>query len=283
MTSGLILEKPDIRNYSHARTFGSVSKYPTEGLKRKPVAVFDQRDTNFCTGFSMAGAMSFKLGFPVSPEFMVAIEGEVAGFPILGGTTMDMAPKALTTFGLIKQEDCPVSLAKDGPDKVSEWANYPKELWDKAKDYIQGAYYTAHTGPYDAYDNIISTIYKAHQEDEDIAVQMGTAWYGEFNVAALNKLSMPLPTLKPTNEHAWVIFDWNGDNAYALLSQGKTWGKDGVLVFPREVVNFLFKDSYATTRVMRDKDITDGSYKGQVIQYLLDALHKLLSLYQTHG
>lgn len=278
MTGGLILTKPDIRQRSHARNFGSVKSYPSEGLNRKPLAVYDQEDTNFCTGFSMAGAMSFKLGFPVSPEFLVALEGEVNNSPILGGTTMDMAPKALVIFGAIPQKDCPYSLRNDGADKVSRWSNYSAQLWVTAKKYLQGGYYTAHDGPYDAFDNIMSAISKAYQQGENIAVQCGTAWYEEFNHAAERDQPMPVPSHAATNEHAWVIYDWKGDTAYALLSQGESWGGTpypGTLRFPREVVNFLFKDPYATTRVMREKD---RSTTGLLLSYLYLALYQLQKL-----
>lgn len=281
-TGGLFLQKPDIRQYSHARSFGAVASYPTAGLGRKPLAVYDQKDTELCTAASMAGAMSFKVGFPVSFEFMAALEGEVNGYPITGGTTMDMAPKALATFGLISQKDCPYTLAIDGVDKISRWSNYPQELWQAAKKYLQGAYYTAHTGPYDPFTNIISTIYKAHLQGEEVAVQMGTMWYQDFNDAAVKDQTMPVPKSE-ISEHAWIIYDWNGDMAYALLSQGESWGGTpykGVLRFPREVVNFLFQDEYATTRVMRSRDINDGSLQGILMKYLYDTLFQLVGAYQ---
>lgn len=280
--SGVFLQKPDIREYSHERSFGAVKTYPIDGLGRRPLLVYDQKDTELCTAASMAGAMSFKLGFPVSFEFMAALEGEVNGYPITGGTTMDMAPKALTTFGLIAQIDCPYRLSVDGVAKIVSWSNYPRELWTKANQYLQGAYYTAHTGSNDEFANIVSTIYKAHLQGEEIAVQMGTSWYEEFNKAALQDHTMPIPTSK-VSEHAWVIYDWSGDTAYALLSQGESWGGTpypGVLRFPREVINFLFQDEYATTRVMRDRDITDGSFKGILYKYLMDTLFQLAGVYQ---
>lgn len=281
-TGGVLLQKPDIRQYSHARSFGSATSYPTAGLGRKPLAIYDQSDTELCTAASMAGAMSFKVGFPVSFEFMAALEGEVNGYPIVGGTTMDMAPKALATFGLINQKDCPYTLKIDGVTKIASWSNYPQELWSKAKQYLQGSYYTAHTGPYDPFTNIISAIYVAHQQGEEIAVQMGTQWYLDFNAAAESDSTMPTPKT-PTAEHAWVIYDWSGDTAYALLSQGESWGGTpypGVLRFPKEVVNFLFQDSYATTRVMRSRDITDGSLQGILLKYLYDSLFQLVGVYQ---
>lgn len=281
-TGGLFLQKPDIRQYSHARSFGAVSAYPEQGLKRKPLCIYDQKDTELCTAASMAGAMSFKVGFPVSFEFMAALEGQVNSYPIIGGTTMDMAPKALATFGLIAQKDCPYTLNGDGVDKISRWSNYPQELWQIAKQYLQGAYYTAHTGPYDPFTNIISTIYKAHLQGEEIAVQVGTMWYSEFNRAAIADKTMPMPKNK-TAEHAWVIFDWDGDTAYALLSQGDSWGGTpypGVLRFPKEVINFLFQDEYATTRVMRSRGINDGNLQGVLLKYLYDALFQLVGVYQ---
>ena len=272
---GLILKKPDIRQRSHAVNFGAAKSYPTRGLGRKPLAVYDQQDTQFCTALSMAGTESFKRGVPISPEFMVAVEGEVNTEPIFNGTTMDTAPKALVVFGAIPQKDCPYSLRNDGAQKIAYWANYPAELWAKAKQYTRGGYYTAHDGPYDAYDNIISAIYKAHQQGEEIAVQCGTAWYDEFSQAAMTNKPLPIPTNPQVSEHAWVIFDWVGDTAYALLSEGETWGNNGVLKVPRATVNFLFQNPNATTRVMRDKD---QSTTGLLLSYLYSALYQLQQL-----
>lgn len=274
------LKKPDIRQYSHSRSFGTTTTYPLGGLKRVPLAVYDQEATEFCTGFSMAGAMSFKMGFPVSPEVLVAAEGEVNGQPILDGATMDDAPEALQAYGLIAQKDSPYSLQVDGPVKVSAWSNYPASVISTALKYVQGSYYTAHDGPLDAFGNIMSAIYKAHLDGEEIAVQCGTTWYAEFNGAAENKLVMPMPVI-PVSDHAWVIFDGDGkDTAYALLSSGKDFGNNGVLEFPREVINFLFQNPNATTRVMRDKNLSDGAYSAQVLQFILNAAHQVISLYQ---
>jgi len=189
--------KKDPRQWKHQRAFGAI--HPTilpETLHRYPQAVFNQGSTGFCTAYAAAGAMTFKLKFPVSPEYQTAKEGEILGKPILQGTNMDTPCKVIHTYGCVAKSSVKLLLAKDGAIKVSDWKNYPKRLDEEAKTYKQWGYYDAHTGKYDAFDNIRGAIYNAKQAGDDIGVMMGTPWYDEFNVAAMNNSIMPMPKTK---------------------------------------------------------------------------------------
>ncbi len=275
--------KKDPRQWQHQRSFGSIHpiKLP-ETLNRKPLSVFDQGTTSFCTAYAAAGAMTFRYKKVVSPEFQTAKEGELLGNPILNGTNMDTPCKALRKYGFVQRSMVKISLLKNRAIKVSNWKNYPANLNLFAMKNKQGGYYDAHTGKFDAFDNIRSTIYKSSQKGKTMTVMMGTPWYKEFNNVAINTPSkiVPIPITKPISEHAWLIYDWEPDgtgdyNALALLSNGKKFGKNGIMRFPRDVVNFLFTYPYADTRIVEDRAQTAWKLKAIIIKLLIEVVYKL--------
>lgn len=284
-----LTEKKDLRQWSHQRTFGAVSlpSLPIT-LARTALAVFDQQTTNFCTAFSTAGALSFRIGYPVSPEFQTAMEGQIDLEPIFNGTSLNTACKAPFVFGILSDKECPLKLAKDGAQKIADWNSYTEDLRTKAGKSLQGGYYTAHKGKYDAFDNIRSTISNAKDTGQEVAVVVGTHWYQEFNEEGSDRVNNPkaimsLPVEANISDHAWVIYDWEPDgkgdfNALALLSSGTKFGDGGILRFPRSVINFLMAQPVADSRVIEARGINQGSIQAQIMQYLLQALYQLSAL-----
>ena len=255
ITSSGLIRRKDIRDkgYNHARIFGAPAplSLPKAGIGRKPLAVYDQQVTNFCTAFATAAASSYQEGIPLSPEFQVAKTGQVVGKPILNGADLRDALKSTILFGSIAQKDSPYSLENNG-NKIANWYEWPEELTQKALEHVKSAYYDVKSGPYDTFDNIRSALWQA--KDKNGVVIVGTPWYEAWNTPVQGVVSMPPFGAKTYLAHAWAIIDFTDEYLIAQLSQGESFGDKGLLYFPREVINFAFKEDWSLAFILRDKE-----------------------------
>lgn len=247
--------KRDIRDkgYNHAKIFGApaIPSLPANGLGRKPVAVYDQQNTNFCTAYSTTAASSFQEAVALSPEFQTAKTGQVAGKPILNGADLRDALKSTILFGSIEQKDSPYSLENAG-NKIANWYEWPDSLNLKALTHVKSGYYDVKNGPYDTFDNIRSALFQA--KDQNGVVVVGTPWFEAWNEPKAGVVFMPPFGAKTYLAHAWTIIDFTDDYLVAQLSQGTDFGDNGLLYFPREVINFAFKEGWTQAFILRDKE-----------------------------
>lgn len=267
--------KKDIRDkgYNHAKIFGAPSPLllPKDGLKRKPIAIYDQQGTNFCTAYSTTAASSFQEGVALSPEFQTAKTGQIVGKPIINGADLRDALKSTILFGSIEQKDAPYSLDNTG-NKVANWFVWPDTLTTKALDHAKSGFYDVKAGPYDIFDNIRSALYQA--KDKNGVVVVGTPWYEIWNEPKAGVVFMPPFGAKTYLAHAWTIIDFTDDYLVAQLSQGTGYGDKGLLYFPREVINFAFKEAWSQAFILRDKE-DNTSWLLEAYRIALSILYRL--------
>ena len=69
------------------------------------------------------------------------------------------------------------SLAKDGPERVADWRNWPTDLNVVARNYQKASYFDTLRGSFDAFDNIRLGLRKAKQDDEERVALAFTQWF----------------------------------------------------------------------------------------------------------
>ncbi len=269
-TSGL-RKRVDIRDkgYNHAKIFGAPSPLvlPKEGIGRKPLAIYNQLATNFCTAFSTAAASSYQEGIPLSPEFQTAKTSQVEGAPITGGADLRSALKSAVLFGSIPQKDSPYSLENNGT-MIADWTKWP-DLTQKALVHVKQNYYHVKNGPYDTFDNIRSALWAA--KDAHGVVVVGTPWYESWNTKThIDKAPIGEKTYLA---HAWTIIDFTDKYLVAQLSSGEQFGYKGLLYFSREAINYIFRENWTLACILRDKSDNET--------WLVEALRVALGMMYT--
>ena len=211
----------------------------------------DQKDTEFCTAYQTSKARAYATGIDMLPEFQVAVEGEYAGNPILDGTDPHTAMNAARLNGSLPKQFAPAgfTLTEKGADFISDWMNWPKNVFPIAQPYAPHSPYGVGYGTGDVFDNIRGALYSAFQAGENEPVMADGNWYMEWNMAANDpskKGRLPVPTQSRISLHAYLFIDWITDPdgtpwLVGHLSQGElNFGDQGMLYFNRETVNKAF-------------------------------------------
>lgn len=227
--------------------FGSANALPglASTLGRTPVCINDQGSSNFCTGFEVSEAIGNQLGIPMSPETQVALEGKIAGAPILVGTD----PKTALSSGLLgafAKTATPLTFANQGWTTPAEWQMYPLNFFASVPN-GRPSYYAVtfgDPGDMDVYDSVKLALNDAKQDPVPgfSGVLAFGFWYKTFNQVGSNGIIPALqPNELPITRHAYGFIDWKTINGVeylvAQLSQGEEFGDKGLCYFTRENMN----------------------------------------------
>lgn len=236
------------KDFSHAKTFGGTADMlpglPLNGLGRKSMPIMDQADTSDCTAFATACASSFQENVPLSPEFQVAAVSAIVGQAITySGAEPTQAMQAAIDFGSLEDATKPYSFAKEGWNIPADMANYSDSEKQQALVHRKQSYFSVTTDPsMDMFDAIRLALWQS-RNDNAVVCAFGQ-WYREFNTPI--KGVVPIPSQSPISYHAYTYIDWividGVDYLVAQLSQGNTFGDNGLLYFSRDVINFIWKN-----------------------------------------
>jgi hypothetical protein len=237
------------KDWKHSHRFGAVlpSKLPTT-LGRMLLSVDDQdypEPTSFCTGYGTSKAGSYMYGQDFSPEWQVAQIGEFAGDPILNGADPLTALYAGMLSGFCNRRFAPLSLAKDGAQKVANWNNWPSNLPSISHQYAPDGFYVVDQPMgMDVFDSTRSALYQA-KEDNSVVIAFSN-WYQQWNQEAQqNDGHVTKPLAPAMSLHCYLFVDWvtaldGSARLVAHLSEGTDYGDKGFLYFDRDAVNTAF-------------------------------------------
>lgn len=215
----------------------------TLGRIRMPVE--DQLYTLLCTEMGTSKANAYLWDVDMSPDFQGALESRYAGSPILNGTDPKTAMNAVVLSGSLPKNLSPFTLAKDGPQKTTDWTQWPATLFSTALNYVVAGWLDVSQDAADIFDAVRVALYDA-RADNAVVMSFGT-WYQEWSDAGNARRNvMPMPVNMPVALHCYIFIDWiyQGSTPYlvAQLSSGPEFGDNGFLLFSREVINFAFAD-----------------------------------------
>lgn len=240
----------DPRDFNHKKAvskglFGSIKDetviLPIQGLGRKPLAIKDQKTSNYCTGFNVSSSSEYQEKIILSPEYQTAKIGQVAGKPIYNGADPRDAMKSATKFGSLPFDKSPLNFVKDGWEKPADWNNYKTELDSLASIHKKKSYFSVTWGfpdDLDAFESARLALWVSNK-DNGVIMVFGF-WYNEFNQVGQNGVVIT-PASEPITRHAYIVYDWceiNGKTYLkAQLSQGTGYGDGGTLYMSREAFN----------------------------------------------
>lgn len=245
MNTGLKKLVEDPRDYSFHRTFGASGQialpdsftvnYPNPLLRIK-----NQYETDLCTAEASTEIEEGVKNIPMSAEWFFAKEKEIMGNPAEYGADLRVACKAAQKYGFLPQSDAPFTLDNQTRDFIADSNNWPADLDAIAAANKIAGYFSVEEFADDLFDSIRQTLYQNSSNHRGILA--GSNWYAEWNVGQ--------PGIIPTDydqkvaQHAFKIFGWQQINGVTYLmiqnSEGIGSGNNGVLYFPREVVNREF-------------------------------------------
>lgn len=242
----------DARDYSHARTFGTVAALPLT-LGRSPPRIKDQGTTSYCTAFATTSASEWQEEIELAEEYTTAKEGEIQGTPIYNGTDPRTALTSGIKYGYLAKEQSPLLFSRDGWTAPAIWQSYPPLLDGQAIKHRKDSYYSVTK----TYQGIKDALYQA--KDENGVVIMCGRWFSEWN----NPIGGIVPTPASTyiTLHAYIAYDWimcaDGiERLKCQLSQGTSFGDMGTLYLSADCVTATFGSAWAGTGafIFRDSD-----------------------------
>lgn len=249
---GLILEKPDIRNFDFGAVMG-------EKINLKDIAnldfsigelpIWNQGDSDYCSGYATAKAGWYHEDVEVSPDWQFAkikqLQGNVTGW----GAPLGTALKSGTEYGFLEKKRATLSREKNG-DVVRNWANWDSFLDAYARDHKQQSYFEVKQGGYaDLFDALRAALFQ--RKEKKTAVITGAMWRNEWTQA--DKGMIPTKYDDFGYGHAFILVGqkvFNGEPyIVAELSNTTDIGDKGRFYFPRDVINkelkfgcFMFVD-----------------------------------------
>jgi hypothetical protein len=245
---GLLKFKKDKRDFSHRRTFGSVSvsQLPAE-FYIEPLEIENQFATNFCTSFASTECAENQDNVKFSAEWMAAKEGQITGASIaFVGTDLRTPMEVGRKMGFLPQTLAPFSLANKDEGFLADWKNWDASLDAEAQKYKMDGYYTP-DGFNDTFDNIRTAMFVASQDPNDNkrSVVVGSKWYAEWERLNPDGI-IPEQYSQQISLHAHRIIGWTIKNGQPYLidqqAQGPNYGDHGLAYFSRAVVNREFNE-----------------------------------------
>lgn len=225
--------------------FGGTNALPglPQTLGRTPVCINNQEDSDFCTGFEISEAIGNQIGISMSPEAQVALEGKIAGSPILSGTD----PKTALSSGLLgayPKTAVPFTFQTNGWTEPAQWQSYPLNFFNYIPNGRASYYAINATSGFDMFDLLKLSLWDAKQDIVPgfTGIMAFGFWYESWNEVTANGI---VPELKPNEpsitRHAYGFIDWKTisgvEYLVAQLSQGNDFGDNGLLYFSRTNIN----------------------------------------------
>lgn len=223
------------KQYSFHRTFGAAALTGLPDSYGPISSDAYQGGTVFCTDYTTAGICSDEDGVPYSPEYNLSKQTLILNVnpTTFAGATLESAIKVPITFGLLPQDQAPLTWIKDGQTVVADSKNWPANL-DQVAVQNKRPYYFFVDGPYDAFDNFRSAIWL-----KKLSVGAGMPWYNEYNSVGPDGI---LPNgVNQESWHAVNICGWQTINGIPYITckpwAGSNYGKNGVVFFSRGEFN----------------------------------------------
>lgn len=285
---GVARAKYRLKDYLYHPTFGTtidaLPGLPSDGLGRVPLVIKDQGVSNFCTAFGISSQKEYTSNVQMSPEYQTALEGELNGSPIFSGADPDLA-MASGLKGILPQTSSPYTFQTNGWTDPAYFVNYDQSLAGVASQFKEESYYSlthplSVSSDFDTFDSIRIGLWDSKTE---VVIAFGW-WYQEWNVLGGDGI-VQMPT-NPVTRHCYLFIDFKVINGVeylvAQLSSGKKLGDNGLLYFPREVVNYAWKNPYwngLRLYIYRDKGetITTGF---DLEAFLADAVGRFISFFR---
>lgn len=248
MGFGLLPLPPDQRDFSlGAIPFLRPEKVPDFDFEIPSAEVEDQKETDFCVGFStgVANATQEKKRLNMYWPWAWAKKetGDVEGF----GLDLRSGMRAHVKVGA-PEYDSKFSLETQSPQFLRYFENYPKEYEEQAVIHKKQAYFSV-GGLRTVYDSIVATLWK--YQDEQRVIPTGMLWRSGWNVT-----DGVVPSVVGPDGDFGHSFFWKGQkyirgkrHLIAQLSNGEDVGDKGLMYFPESIVNqeatygnFMFLD-----------------------------------------
>lgn len=238
---GLKKERPDRRDFSFAGVFGKVEVPIGDFTVSEPLEIKDQRDLDFCTGYSLASVSEDQEGVPLSPEFVFAMIKKQQGSWKSWGGGLREGCKVATKVGFAEKTDVQfVTPVEDLPRNfLANWNNYSVESQIKAQKHIKRSFVKVDGGP-TIFDAIWTALWANRGQKQSVytGVTWRPSWMSASKGIILNKI------IQGGVGHAIKVFGIKYFNGQPYLmvqnSYGKEVGDGGIFYFPREVVNREF-------------------------------------------
>lgn len=203
----------------------------------------DQKNTDFCSAYSVVHSSRVQEGVDLSPEFQFGVIKKIDGDPKSWGANLRDACKSATTYGSIPQDEWDKVFGVKGRynrDLVVNVDAYPKEWFKLAQKYRKGSYFQVTGGRGDTFDNIRSALW--YFKDKKQAVITGCLWEQEWN--SDDDGLIDITGGKVVGGHAIAIVGQKTIKGKTYLkvinSYGPDFGLKGFAYFSREVVNEKF-------------------------------------------
>lgn len=253
--SGLRTLKVDHRDIPLGGIFGhiDIKDVPnTDFIVAQPLKIKDQKDSDFCTAYTVTEVSEDQEGVELNPHFQYAAFCSLRGNFTEWGGDLRTACASAVKIGSLEESLVPAfmreAIERGDRNFVADWRNWPDECFQLAKNRAKGSYFSV-DGPNDTFDNIRAAMWQFRAENRSIAV--GSMWRSSWTEDADG-------IVKNAEDqglfgHAFKIFGQKVINdelhLCAQLSNGPV-GDNGIYYFTREVVNtefgpfgqFMFQD-----------------------------------------
>lgn len=243
INTGLKKLAEDRRDYSFHRTFGASGQVvlpASFAICDPPLRIKNQYETDLCTAEAATEIEEGEKSAAMSAEWFFSKEKQIMGNPQAYGADLRTACKAAQKFGFLPQSDAPFTLDDQTRDFIADWKNWPVELDAIAATNKIAGYFQVEEFAGDLFDSIRQTLYQNQSSRRSIL--SGSNWYAEWNIGQPGII--PTEYSERVAQHAFKIFGWEEIAGVTYLmvqnSEGTESGNNGILYFPREVVNREF-------------------------------------------
>jgi len=277
---GLLPTPLEQQKFSFGAVFGypKVEELPDEFLIGEPIEIKNQNIPSpsfVCVAESLCAVSEYQEAVALEPAFTIKLISELEGDPnwVWRGTSLDKGAKA-SLKGFLERKESPLSVEKDGLNKVAEpknWSSAYTAMAEKHKK--QDYFWIGVSGKLKMFDAIRSAMWRF--KDEKRAIQTGIIW----NVFWEDIVFIDKETTE-AGGHAIAIIGWKGDYLKIQNSIGMI-GENGCQWIHKDLVNRLFK--FGALMYM---DMPSGETKESVLEkskwFRASWLGKLLLLIQKY-
>lgn len=235
------------KDFSHEVVFGSTSieEVPadfTTGIV--PIKIKDQKQLDFCAGFSSSEVSEDQEGEELDPLWQFAQIKRVivdnGGTLESYGSDLRSAGLALVKYGSIPQKISPININNER-DYIANWKNWPKTLYVDALKHKKKSMFFV-TGPNDIFDNIRVVLWM--NKSKKVSIVVGCVWRRSWTYAPQGVVPVTGWENDKGGGHALKIFDQKIIDGVPYLCVQNSWGESvgdkGIFYFPREVINSQF-------------------------------------------
>lgn len=270
--------KKSRRDYQLHKTFGAPALTELPASYAADNNNFpDQGPTDLCTAYTVTDIACDEKGIAYSPDFNFSMSKLISGDPpSTYGSDLRTAFLVPSKSGLLPQAKAMFSWQNNGRDFIADPKNWRPEDLDEAQKTKLAMF--AIDFPYDVFDSIRSALWLTRNERRSIGV--GTRWYDEWNSVGSSGI-IPSKYQNFITYHAYAIKGWKTIQGVPYLIakewEGKGFGDDGFVYFPREVVNKEFTDAEIYTLKNID-DSVEIQTNENALDFIVSLVKQIINL-----